>query len=417
MRLLIVFYLLIFLLSAPLLQAEEKYLTLEAAVTEVLTANPDAQAARYRSEAAKARIPQAKALEDPLVGVMFDDVPISTTNVKRSEEIDYRIEQKIPFPGKRHVLGRAARFEAMAVDEESRSRIRDVVRDLKNTYYDLYRLNRSLEVNQETQGLFRQLLGSSETAYGTGKTTAAVPLKTQVELTRLGNEEILLQQERTTHMSHLKALLNRHHATEDIQLPKILAWPRLALSLEDVISVALKKRPELKEIEAMEKRDRSRVTAARQGLIPDLSLNFQYGQRPAAPDTWAGTAMINLPVFFWGKNRGAINEAKASLKSTQAEGQSMVIHTRHEINQAYSAVRASEKIVKRYENGLLPQAKTALKAARLGYSTGAVDFMTLIDAARMSKEIQIDYFKNQAMLGTSFTELERLTGTDLEEKQ
>lgn len=403
---------LLLLLLLPLQAAAgDKILTLDEAVQEVLIANQDVRAAGYRTEAAKARIPQAKALDDPMVGVMFEDVPFGD-NVTKSEEINYRIEQKLPFPGKRHVRGKAARFDAEAVAANASGRVRDVVLDLKRTYYDVYRIERSLEVNRENQALLRQFLGSAETAYAAGKTAAANPLKAQVELSQLRNQEILLGQERQTHMAHLKAILNRS-SHEDLRLPSRLSWPRIKATLDEIEAMAVESRPELKELRATEKRDRARVTSAKQGLIPDFSLGFEYNQRPDQEDAWTGTAMINLPVFFWSKNRGEIREAKASLQAAKAEHDSMEVHTRHELEQAYSGVKASQKLVATYEREILPQAKTTLEAARTAYGSGDVDFLTLIDAARTYRDLKMSYYESQARLGMTFAELERLVGRDL----
>ena len=401
------------LLSGAAAAREEKILTLKEAIERVLVANPEIVAAHYRTEAARARIPQAKALEDPMVGVMFDDTPINTANVRRAEEIDYRIEQKIPFPGKRYVRGKEARFEALAVAERSGAKTHDVLLDLKKTYYEVYRLERSLEVNRRLQGIFRGLRGSAESAYATGQTGGGPPLQAQVELSKLGNEAVLLDQERKTHLAHLRALLNseRH---EEIRLPQSLSWPRLKDSLAEVEAKALEFRPELREISALAGRDRAHVTASRQGLLPDFSLGFQYGQRPNTQDTWTAQAMINLPIFFLGKNRAEMKEAKASLKATEAEREAMTLHTHHEIEQAYSAVYALEEVVTSYQKNLLPQAKTNMEIARTSYTTRKEGFLTVVDAARTLWDLEMSYYESQSRLGMAFAELERLVGRELE---
>ena len=126
-------------------------------------------------------------------------------------------------------------------------------------------------------------------------------------------------------------------------------------------------------------------------------------------------AMVNIPLFQWGKHWGEIKETKAMLKATEAEQQSIKIHTRHEIDQAYSAVKTAEQLIASYQKGILPQAKTTLEAARVAYASQKVDFLTLIDAARTYKDLQMSFYENQAMLGITFAELERLIGIDLNE--
>ena len=398
------------------LRAENKFLTLERAVEEVLASNPDVQAVHYRTAAAKARIPQAKALEDPQIGIMFEDVPRDTIRVNQAEQIDYRVEQKIPFPGKRHTRGKASRFESEAVSESSRGKIRDILLDLKETYYTLYRLDRSVEVNRKNQSLLRELAGATESSYATGKTTADAPIKAQLELTKLKNEEMILQRDTITHKTHLKALLNQT-SHEDFLLPEKISWPRLNKTLDELVSLSLQKRPEIKTMEALQKKDRSQLTAARQSLIPDFSLGFQYGQRPMSKDTWSGTAMINLPIFFWSKNRGQIQEAKASLKATELEKESMQIHGQHDIQQAYSSYEAAQKILITYEKEILPQARANMETARMAYTTKKVDFLTVMDAVRNYHDFQMSYFESQANVGTSFAQLERLVGIDLNDSR
>src|SRR3989338_6563194 len=214
-----------------------------------------------------------------------------------------------------------------------------------------------------------------------------------------------------THLAHLKALLNRPGHGE-ITLTKILDLPRVEASLDDIAAGALESRPELTTLAAMEGRDRAKLTGARQGLLPDLSLALEYNQRIARQDAWSGTATINVPLYFW-KHRGEINEAKASLAATRAENESARIHTRHEIEQADSAFRAAAETLENFEREILPAANATLKTARTSYRTGKVQFLTLVDAARTLRELKMTYYENQAGIGIAYAQLERLTGMTL----
>ncbi len=411
-------FLILILMISPELRAGDNILTLDEAVAQVLSLNPDVQAAHLRTEAARARVPLAKALEDPQAGVTFDNVPRNTWDIQQGDAINYRLEQKIPFPGKRYVRGKAARFDAQATAEEMRGTTQDVVLDLKRTYFDLYRIERTLEANKDNQQLLKQLLGSAEASYAAGQTNADRPLKIRVELTRLENEGILLDQERTTHQSHLKALLNQPvHAThpethQDIRLPNHLTFPPFTAKLEDVIQMTLESRSELKVLDAGVARDRAKLTGAKQALLPDFSFGVEYNQRSNREDAWTGSAMMSLPIFLPGKRKAEISEAHSLLKATEAERESMRVHTRHDIEQAYSAVQAAKKLVDAYQINAVPQAKASFEAARLAYSSGQSDLLTLIDAARMVRELTISLYEGEARLGTAFAELERLVGKE-----
>jgi outer membrane protein TolC len=118
----------------------------------------------------------------------------------------------------------------------------DVPFDLKTTYYEIYRLDRVLEINQENQKLFQALLESATTQYAAGKTTADPPLKAQVELSKLENEALMLEHDRMDRVYRLKELLHRSDERA-IVLPSQLNWPHLKLSWDQVKKEALRKNP------------------------------------------------------------------------------------------------------------------------------------------------------------------------------
>ncbi|MBI2083781.1 MAG: TolC family protein [Deltaproteobacteria bacterium] len=381
-------------------------------IEEALQRNPEIQAAHQKVEAAKARVPLAKSLEDPMIGVMFDDVPKKTIDVGQSMETDYLVRQEIPFPGKRFVRGRAARFDLKKEEGTSQGMIQDILLDLKMTYYELYRVDRQLEVNRSTQSLLRQLAGSTETSYAAGRTSAESPLKAQVELTKLQNQEIGLEQERTTHEAHLRALLNRDHH-EPIRLPHQIDWPHIGLDRESILDLAKEKRPELKTLKAMEDREKSKLTEARLNLLPDFSLEFSYNQWRTQEDTWSGTAMVNLPIWFWRKNRAEIREARAMQKATQLEREAMEIHTVHDFEEIFQAVTSGQKILEKYRGTILPASKANLEAAKIAYAANKVDLLTYVDSIRTYLELKNDFYESEARFGQSYARLERLMGGEL----
>jgi outer membrane protein TolC len=68
-----------------------------------------------------------------------------------------------------------------------------------------------------------------------------------------------------------------------------------------------------------------------------------------------------------------------------------------------------------YRYSLLPQAEQTFKASEIGYLTGKVDFLDLLDSERMVLLVKIGYFKTIADLGKSLARLERVIGKDLTE--
>src|SRR5512140_777446 len=61
-------------------RADTAGISLAMLLDQVLKNNPSLQAARSRAQSAQARVPQAKAWEDPQVGVEFYATPVTSAN-------------------------------------------------------------------------------------------------------------------------------------------------------------------------------------------------------------------------------------------------------------------------------------------------------------------------------------------------
>ena len=99
---------------------------LEQALQEAQTGNPRIQAAYDRWKAAQEKVPQVKALADPMVNYTYFGEEIQTR--VGPQEQKFGVSQKIPFPGKRHILGQAQKKEAAMFKEQYEATKREIFR-------------------------------------------------------------------------------------------------------------------------------------------------------------------------------------------------------------------------------------------------------------------------------------------------
>ena len=74
-------------------------LSLAHLLDEMRRVNPGLLAARKRWEAAQAKIPQARGLPAPRIGVEFEEIPRGTVKLNQAT-LMYQLIQSLPFPGK-----------------------------------------------------------------------------------------------------------------------------------------------------------------------------------------------------------------------------------------------------------------------------------------------------------------------------
>ena len=99
----------------------EGRLAVEEVVSSALAANPMLKASAAKWAAMKERVPQAKAWEDPMVGVDFERM--GTTRFNTYSDAEWMASQSLPITGKNLSRGRAAEAEARATYEGVRREI------------------------------------------------------------------------------------------------------------------------------------------------------------------------------------------------------------------------------------------------------------------------------------------------------
>lgn len=373
-------------LEPALVRAGEP-LTIEQAVEEALAANPSLAAAGKEVEAAKARVGAARSLNDPMVGVEFEEVPIDTTDVTRGMMTNYVFTQELPFPSKLITKTKSARKNYLAEQSGYEAGKIGLVVEVEHAYHHLYFFDRALRINRELQGLFQKLAASEQAQYQTGATTSQNFLKARVEAEKLKSEEALLEAEKIMALAQLNILRNKN-PKEEIGLAEFPPAHTLP-AYEALEEKFFKKNPELKTAQLRAEAFKADASLAKQeAWIPDLAARFAYNQRYGQQDAWTGGAMVNLP-FVWGKNRKEAKEAKAMAQASRFASTNVQNEGLAMLKESYARWESSKQSHTIFQTRILPQAQLALKSAESAYQTGKDDFLSLMDAAREFKEAKL----------------------------
>ncbi|MFQ5654176.1 MAG: TolC family protein, partial [Planctomycetota bacterium] len=182
-------------------------LVLEDVLAAALTRNPGLEAAREMWEAARARPAQVTALPDPTLGyVRFID-EIETRNGPIEQGIT--LSQMFPFFGKLAARGDVAEAQALAAWERYAARGLEITERTKSAYFELYWLDQAIRITTENKTLLERQLGVAQTQYAAGRVTLQDVLKAQVELSKLSNDLLTLDEVHGTAIARLNMLLDR----------------------------------------------------------------------------------------------------------------------------------------------------------------------------------------------------------------
>jgi cobalt-zinc-cadmium efflux system outer membrane protein len=379
-------------------------------------ANPRIAAAGALARAAEARISPARRPPDPQLqfGLMNRSLPgFGLSDPLGMNQV--QLMQMIPFPGK---LGLGGRVASARADAE-RARATDVSWDVRAraamAFYELYQMDRSLLVSEETLRILQDLATTARTMYGVGEGRQADVLRGQVEIARMTEDIIRMRTERISAAARLNALLALDPSTR-VGSPVLSSFPDTLPSLDSLIAEAGRNRPMVQAAKAEVRAADAGVRLAKREIWPDLQLAVQYGQRPMDGGTDRMVSLmlgVNLPIFAGSRQLAMRREASAMRQMASAELDAMQADTRGRVAELYASAERARRLGELYRGTILPQAHTTVGAALAAYRVGSVDFMTLLDDQMTVNRYRQDLFALEAQRGQALAELEMLLSRPL----
>jgi cobalt-zinc-cadmium efflux system outer membrane protein len=396
--------------------AKEKT-SLSGLIEEALSQNPQIKAARNEWEASLEVITQAKSLPDPVLSYAHFGQSIETRLGPQRNK--FSLSQKFPFFGKLSLKGEIAKSTASFFAEQYNAVQAEVVLNVKKAYFSLFWFDKALEISKEEKEVLQRLAKIARKKYETGQGNQQDVLKAHLEISRVTDKTLLLEQGRKGIIAGLNSLLNRPPDLlfEEIEEFKI---PELTVELKDLYQWAREFRPELRKARYLIEKNEKSLKLAKKNYFPDFNIMFDYIDVGAGTTTspndgrnsWMASIGINIPIWR-GKLRASEAEAAVKIEASQQGYRDIESKTLSLVNELFFEVKTASEEVNLYKYSLIPQAEQSLKASEVGYLAGKVDFLNLLDSERMLLQIKTGYFKAVADLGKSLAQLERVVGKNL----
>jgi outer membrane protein TolC len=362
-------------------------LNLTKLVQEAMERNPEILATRRAVDAKRARIPQAGAWADPTVSISYGGNALPPFTVMRADPSSNRqvmAEQMIPYPGKTHLRTEIASRDADAETLAFESVERRVAAEVKQAYFDLAFVDRSLAILQKDHEALDGIEKVTEIRYSVGKAAQQDVLRAQLEITRLAQRATILTQQRRTLEAQLNSLRNVP-IDSSVGTPAVVQPSAVVYTQDQLQEAAQANYPVLKQRKTIVDEGRLSVDLARKEERPDFSVGYAYTQRDALPDMVGITLATSLPIFRHRKQDMAITEAAANLESARQMQASELTVLRYQVQQDFLEIQATEQLLKLYSQGIAPQSSLTLESSITSYQTGGVDFLNVISRFQIMK--------------------------------
>ncbi|MEE9499779.1 MAG: TolC family protein [Candidatus Omnitrophota bacterium] len=390
---------------------------LDSLINEALINNPEIQAAYNTWKAAKYKAKRVSGLPDPMARYTYFGESIETK--VGPQEHKYGISQKVPFPGKLHLKKRAQSKHADMLKEKYDATKREVIKNIKFVYYDIFWIDKAIEVTQGEKSILETLEKVAGRKYETAQSPQQDVIKAQVEISKLIDKLFMLGQHRKSLEARMNALLSRPKAAlfdkvKDMELDKF------EYGLQDLHELANYSRQELLAADLGIERAKYEKSLAWLNFLPDFSFGFDYIQigdgttnlDKDGDDAWSTTFAVHVPIWL-SKQVADVKEKKATLAASRKNYENVKNNVISEVEDVYYKITTYKDIVSLYKTALVPQTEQAFDAARLAYETGKVDFLNWLDSERVLLQTRLAYYKAMVDYEKSIAYLERVVGRDL----
>ena len=399
------------LMSGVATAQTEQVLSLDKAVAAALSANPSLASINARAKAL-AEIPrQVAALPDPILSVNMVNLPLDSFSLTQEGMTQFQlgIAQALPYPGKLALRGQTAKHEAGAAEADVAEKRLQLVRDVKTVWWNLFYLDRALEVIARNQVLLAQFVNVAETRYTVGRGLQQDILLAQLELSKLSDSAIRVENMRENEVVRLNMLMD-YPAAETIQMPVSVNQTLSVLhKVERLQQLAKTARPRLTAQTERLGAARSRVDLAKKDYAPDFKVGAMYGQRSGSNPDGSSRAdfgsilfSMNLPLYTSSKQDRSVDQRNAEWLRKKYQLHDQRNQVALQVQQAVTDYRRSRERTQLFQQEIIPQARQTVDAMLAGYQVSKVDFLSLIRAQTTLYDYETQYWKalstaNQAL--------------------
>jgi outer membrane protein TolC len=334
--------------------------------------------------------------------------------LRNYQEIDYSIQQMLPFPGKLSSMAKAesSRMEMLGQDKVALEQ--NLVRDVKSAFFELYLIDRRLEIIADNRTIMKSFIEIARKQYEVGTGRQSDILRGQTELSTLSSDELVLEQDRKSAEAMINALCNAE-ATRTIPVIPAIHPALVNFSPDTLARLAEANRPEFASMRYAVSMQKNDLVAAHREFLPDFMVRGTYKQMRPLPDDWALMVGMTVPIAPWsyGKYSAAAERAASNEQESQREYENMKNMVLSQVQDALAKVTSAQERIQLYTTTVIPQARQTLQSTSDAYQSGKIDFLSLIDAHHLVRFSEQDYHMAVMNLLTGEAELEKAVGLPL----
>ncbi|MGQ9619086.1 MAG: TolC family protein [Candidatus Aminicenantia bacterium] len=403
-----------FLLILAFPAIAQEGITLNKLLKLAIERNPQIKSLREQVEAQRFRITIESSLPEPIFGISIKNIGLDRFSVgeEMMSGISFVFSQAIPFPGKLRLKGEIAKIKSLQAEENLKAATLSLKREIKELYSSLFHYHKSIEILKKKKVTLEEALKTSEIKYSVGEGTQSDIFKAQLEISRI--EEMLISMNQM-----LKAIEGKINSLLDLPQENPLGKPE-EINFYGLKNIELnklyeeaKKSPFFKSVELIIDEHLKRVEFSKKEFYPNIMIQAGKEFKGYFRDMYEIMIGLEIPIYYKKKQVNMLRESISNLRGSKNSYESIKNQIFFMLNENYIMAKASENLLKLYKERIIPQAELSLESSLANYRVGKVDFLTLLSDIDNLFSYEIGYFKELSNLWIAVSKIEEFTNIEL----
>lgn len=414
----------------------------DSLLQEAYRNNPQLKSYEYQLQASDYRASSLSAWPAPTVGVELSQFPkLGSTVWNDAISNNFSLSQMFMVGGKISAMSEMEKRRGKVVEQNLGSFQVQLRARIKMNYYQLWLLDRQIEVQHQTLSILNDLAQTMQPHVVTNRMRQADLYSLQAEVASEKAKLNELSAQRISLQNVLNSLLGRNDLAQFITTDSVISPSSITLSETELTEKVRQTNPQLRTMDRMKEMNEAEITIAHRELYPDIMLQAMAMRMPNGMILTGGSrsadmvqqlaagmpmqktdwmysimASITLPFMPWSSSRSTAkaDEMRATNMSIDAERNAMQREMTASLRSAITRLHTADSLVYQYQSEILPLTHQSAEAQTVAYQTGQVPITTLLDARRMELMKQDDYFMVLVDRQMAFIDIEMMVGTPIQ---
>ncbi|GAA4280938.1 CusA/CzcA family heavy metal efflux RND transporter [Gaetbulibacter aestuarii] len=278
---------------------------------------------------------------------------------------------------------------------------RELKKAVYKAYYNVVYRKHVVSHYQYLDSLYRVFSKAANRRFELGETNLLEKLTAESKQKEIS----LLLKQSDENLGKANLNLNQWLQSDTMYVVPIQPSPLLEVKPWDVLQ-----HPEIQYLETAKNLSESKLSLARQQLLPDINLNFFQGTNDGLnAKTYNGfQAGLAIPLWF-GANKSKINAARTEtmIKEDQYENYRIQLKTKYQSLKA--DLKKYKEAVDYYNSTGKSLSKELTKTASKAFQSGEIDFLQYVQLLENARTIEINYLENLHQYNETVLELNYIT--------